>query len=484
MRHREVAMGMKSLFIHGEWRAKGAGGTMAVTDPATGDAIAEVPIAGVTDTEDAIQSAAQGFAAWKAMSAWSRADLLHAIATIMHERTEEAAKQISLEAGKPIAQSRREWALSIDQFRWHAEEARRIYGRIVESRAPNGKIEVTYEPVGVVAAFTAWNFPAVLIARKAAPALAAGCAIIIRPSREVPGVAAVMVDCMRQAGLPAGVVNLVCGTTENTYKPIMDSVAVRKVSLTGSTTVGQQMLRDAASTLKRASMELGGNAPMIVFGDADLEKTLDLAVPTKFANAGQVCVTPDRFFIHESLHDSFVAGFVKRANALKLGHGLDETTQMGPLINEKRRAAIEAIIADATARGGKIRAGGGRPASHNRGFFFEPTVITDLPDEALAIAEENFGPIAAITRFKSADEVYERANKGEFGLSAYVFTRDAARMREASSALQSGMVGINSFALAAAEAPFGGIKASGMGREGGTEAIGDYLNTKLTQVTV
>jgi succinate-semialdehyde dehydrogenase/glutarate-semialdehyde dehydrogenase len=195
-------------------------------------------------------------------------------------------------------------------------------------------------------------------------------------------------------------------------------------------------------------------------------------------------VTPDRFFIHESLHDSFVDGFVKRARALKLGHGLDETTQMGPLINEKRRAAIEAIIADATTRGGKIRAGGGRPASHNRGFFFEPTVITDLPDEALAIAEENFGPIAAITRFKSTNEVYERANQSEFGLSAYVFTRDAARMREASSALQSGMVGINSFALAAAEAPFGGIKASGMGREGGTEAIGDYLNTKLTQITV
>jgi succinate-semialdehyde dehydrogenase/glutarate-semialdehyde dehydrogenase len=477
-------MATKSLFIHGVWRAKGAGGVLNIVDPATGETLADVPAAGVSDTEDAIRSASQGFAAWKSMSAWGRADLLHAIATIMQERTEEAAKQISLEAGKPLAQSRREWALSVDQFRWHAEEARRIYGRIVESRAPNGKIEVTHEPVGVVAAFTAWNFPAVLIARKTAPALAAGCAIIIRPSSEVPGVAAIMVDCMRQAGLPAGVVNLVCGPTANTYKPIMDSIAVRKVSLTGSTAVGQQMLRDAAATLKRGSMELGGNAPMIMFADADLEKTLDLAVPTKFANAGQVCVTPDRFFIHESLHDAFVDGFVKRANALKLGHGLDEATQMGPLINEKRRAAIEAIIADATSRGGKIRTGGGRPSAQNRGFFFEPTVITDLPDDAQAIAEENFGPIAAITRFKSPDEVYERANKGEFGLSAYVFTRDAARMREASAALQSGMVGINSFALAAAEAPFGGIKASGMGREGGTEAIGDYLNTKLTQITV
>lgn len=477
-------MAARSLFIDGEWRAKAAGGLLAVTDPATGDVIGEVPAAGISDTQDAIASASAGFATWKSMSAWARADLLHTVANIMTERSEEAATQISLESGKPIAQARREWVLSIDQFRWHAEEARRIYGRIVESRAPNGRIEVSHEPVGIVAAFTAWNFPAVLIARKAAPALAAGCSVIIRPSSEVPGVAAVIVDCMRQAGLPAGVVNLVCGVTANTYKPIMESIAVRKVSLTGSTAVGQQMLRDAAATLKRASMELGGNAPMIVFQDADLEKTLDLAVPTKYANSGQVCVTPDRFYIHESLHDAFVDGFVKRANALKIGRGLDETTQMGPLINERRRSAIEAIIADAKARGGKIRAGGGRPSSHNSGFFFEPTVITDLPDDAQAIAEENFGPIAAITRFQTADEVYARANQGEFGLSAYVFTRDAARMREASARIESGMVGINSFALAAAEAPFGGIKASGMGREGGTEAIGDYLNTKLTQVTV
>jgi succinate-semialdehyde dehydrogenase/glutarate-semialdehyde dehydrogenase len=472
-----------SLFIAGEWRA-GRGGTMAVNDPATGDTLYEMPASHASDTTDAIASAEQGFKQWRATSGWARADVLHAIATIMQERTEEAARQISLEAGKPIAQSRREWALSVDQFRWYAEEARRIYGRIVESRVPGGRIEVLHEPVGIVAAFTAWNFPAVLIARKVAPALAAGCAVIVRPSSEVPGPASIMIECMRQAGLPAGVVNLGIGPTSETYQPLMESPSVRKVSLTGSTVVGQQMIRDAAATLKRVSMELGGNAPMIVFDDADVEKVLDAAVPTKFANAGQVCVTPDRFFIHDRLHDAFVEGFAIRAKALKLGHGLDDATQMGPLINERRRASIEAIVADAVSHGGKIRAGGNRPSDHNRGYFFEPTVISDLPDTARAFGEENFGPIAAITRFTHTEEVYARANTGGFGLSAYVFTRDPSRIREAVASIESGMVGVNSFALAAAEAPFGGIKDSGMGREGGSEGILDYLNVKLSQITL
>jgi succinate-semialdehyde dehydrogenase/glutarate-semialdehyde dehydrogenase len=402
----------------------------------------------------------------------------------MRDRTEDAVRRITLEAGKPLAQSRREWSLSIDQFRWYAEEARRIYGRIVESRVPGGRIEVLHEPVGVAAAFTAWNFPAVLIARKVAPALAAGCSVIIRPSSEVPGTAMLIVDCLRQAGLPKGVVNLVVGPTQTTYAPLVASPIVRKISLTGSTAVGQQMIRDAAATVKRVSMELGGNAPMIVFEDVNLDAALDLAVPTKFANAGQVCVTPDRFYVHEAVHDDFVAGFARRAGALKLGHGLDDATQMGPLINQRRIDAIESIVADAEKRGGRIETGGRRPPGQNKGFFFEPTVISSLPDDALALAQENFGPIAAITPFSTADEVFARANAGDFGLSAYVFTHDPARIREAVSRIEAGMVGVNSFALAAAEAPFGGIKSSGMGREGGTEGILDYLNVKLSQVTV
>jgi len=472
------------LFIDGDWRARGGHGTLDIVDPATGETLGEVPAASEADVDDAIAAADRALKRWRSTPAWTRADLLHAAADRMQERTEEAARQITLEAGKPLAQAKREWALSVDQFRWNAEEARRIYGRIVESRAPGGRIEVLHEPVGVVAAFTAWNFPAVLIARKVAPALAAGCSVIVRPSSEVPGAAMIMVDCLRQAGVPQGVVNLVIGPTATTYTRLMASPVVRKITLTGSTAVGQQMIRDAAATMKRVSMELGGNAPMIVFDDAHVDTVLDLAVPTKFANAGQVCVTPDRFYIHESLHDAFVSGFTERASSLKLGHGLDEASQMGPLINQRRIDAIEGIVADAKKRGGRIETGGGRPQGQNKGFFFEPTVISGLPDEAMALAQENFGPVAAITPFSDKDEVFQRANAGDFGLSAYVFTRDPARMREAVSRIESGMVGVNSFALAAAEAPFGGIKLSGMGREGGSEGILDFLNVKLSQIAV
>jgi succinate-semialdehyde dehydrogenase/glutarate-semialdehyde dehydrogenase len=472
------------LFIDGAWRAHGGQGVLEVVDPATGETLGTVPAAGKADVEEAIAAAEKGLEVWRATAAWARADLLHAVADRMAARAEEAARRITLEAGKPLAQSRREWGLSVDQFRWYAEEARRIYGRIVESRAPGGRIEVLHEPVGVVAAFTAWNFPAVLIARKVAPALAAGCSVIVRPSSEVPGAAMLILACLREAGLPKGVANLVVGPTSTTYATIMDSPAVRKITLTGSTAVGQQMIRDSAATLKRVSMELGGNAPLIVFDDANVDAVLDLTVPTKFANAGQVCVSPDRFYVHERLHDRFVTGFAERAASLKLGHGLDEATRMGPLINQRRVDAIEAVVADAERHGGRIETGGRRPPGQNKGFFFEPTVISGLPDDAVALAQENFGPVAAITPFAKDEEAYRRANASELGLAAYVFTREPARMREAAARIEAGMVGVNSVALAAAEAPFGGIKASGMGREGGAEGIHDFLNVKLAQMAV
>lgn len=472
------------LFIDGAWRNQGQGGRMEVVDPATGAGIGDVPSAGLEDAAEALAAAGRGLALWRATPAWTRADALHRVADVMRVRTEEAARMITLESGKPLAQARREWALSVDQFRWYGEEARRIYGRIVESRAPGGRIEVMHEPVGIVAAFTAWNFPAVLAARKLAPALAAGCAVILRPSSEVPGTAMVMIDCLREAGLPPGVVNLLVGPVATTYTPLIASPAVRKVTLTGSTAVGQQMLRDAAATLKRTSMELGGNAPMLVFEDVDVDSVLDLAVPAKFGNAGQVCVAPDRFYVHESLHDRFVSGFVARARALKLGHGLNDSTQMGPLISPRRISAMADIVADAQRRGGRIETGGSPPQMDSEGYFFAPTVISGLPDDAKAFAEENFGPIAAITPFSNDDEVYRRANDSSFGLAAYLFTKSPQRIREAAARLESGMVGVNSFALAAAEAPFGGIKESGMGREGGAEGILDFLNIKLAQVAV
>jgi succinate-semialdehyde dehydrogenase/glutarate-semialdehyde dehydrogenase len=466
------------LFI-GDWVRPAQ--TAPVFSPVTELPLGEAPQATLPETLAALDAAAQGFKAWAATPAFTRADALHRIADEMLRRTDEAARMISLETGKPIAQAGREWGLSIDQFRWYAEEARRIYGRIVESRVPGGRFEVHHEPVGVVAAFTAWNFPAALIARKVAPALAAGCSVIVRPSSQTPGVAMVMVDCCKAGGLPAGTLGLVVGPTSTTYTPIMADKRVRKVSLTGSTRVGQQMIRDAAETMKKVSMELGGNAPVIVYDDADLEGALNLAVPTKFANAGQVCVTGDRFYVHESLHDAFVAGFKSRAEAIKLGDGLDPSVGMGPLINKARLAEMEKITAGALSAGARLVTGGKR-AGFNAGHFFEPTVLEDCTDEMAVMAEENFGPIAAITRFASEDEVLARANASDMGLSAYAFTRDPARARRTVSALKAGMVGINSFAMAASEAPFGGTNFSGMGREGGTEGIRDYLDVKSSQM--
>ena len=470
------------LYIDGEWRSASDGSRATVTSPVSERAIGDVPVATIADTNEALASAARGLAAWRAKSAFERADAMHAIADALIRRKADAIRMISTETGKPVLQSEREWGLAIDQFRWYAEEARRIYGRVIESRVPGGRFEVLREPIGVAAAFTAWNFPAALLARKVAPALAAGCSIIVRPSSQTPGVAMLMFDCLRAGSLPAGTVSLVIGPTATTYSPIMASAEVRKVSLTGSTAVGQQMLRDAADTVKKVSMELGGNAPLIVFDDADLDLALNISVPTKFANAGHVCVTPDRFFVHDSIHDAFVRGFVERADALKLGDGLDPSVQMGPLINRRQLEEIEAIVADSVQAGARIVAGGHRPPAFNTGFFYEPTVLVDVNDDMKVFAAENFGPIAAITRFSTEDEVLARANACPMGLSAYAFTRNPARARHVVTSLKAGMVGINSFALAASEAPFGGTNYSGMGREGGLEGIDDYLDIKLAQV--
>lgn len=469
------------LFIDGEW-INSTAATVTVTSPVTGKPICTVPAASKSDTNAAIAAAERALPPLSSLSGWERAEKLHLVADEMETRIAEAAHMISLETGKPIAQASREWVLSYEQFRWYAEEARRISGRIVPSRVPGGQFEVTSEPVGIVGAFTAWNFPASLPARKLAPALAAGCPVILRPSSQTPGVAMVIVDCLRKADFPAGSVALVVGKTADTYDPIMVSEAVRKVSLTGSTRIGQQMIRDAADTMKKVSMELGGNAPLIIFEDANLDVALDAAVATKFGNCGQVCVTADRFYVHESLHDAFVDGFVERANALKLGDGLDPSVQMGPLINASRLDDIRNVVKDAIASGARCLAGGAVPDGLGEGYFFQPTVLTQVSDDMRVMTEENFGPIAAITSFTDEDDVIARANASRMGLSAYAFTTDPARARRVAKGLKAGMVGINSFALAAAEAPFGGTKYSGMGREGGSEGIADYLETKLTQL--
>ncbi|WP_162652172.1 NAD-dependent succinate-semialdehyde dehydrogenase [Lentilitoribacter sp. Alg239-R112] len=468
------------LFIAGRWEQSAT--TTAVMSPVTEETLGEVASATASDTRRAIDAAASAVIPLHKMGGFGRADALHRIADEMAARSDEAAQMISLETGKPIAQSGREWVLSVDQFRWYAEEARRIYGRVVESRVPGGRFEVNKEAVGVVGAFTAWNFPASLPARKLAPALAAGCPVVLRPSSQTPGVAMIMVDCIRAGRLPNGAVNLVAGSTDNTYTPIMEDARVRKVSLTGSTRVGQQMIRDAADTVKKVSMELGGNAPCIIFDDADLGAALDVCVPSKFGNAGQVCVTPDRFFVHESLYSDFVTEFSKRAAALTLGDGLDDATEMGPLINASRLTEVDAIVQEAVQAGAKLEVGGQRAAEFNSGHFYEPTVLSNVTDDMRAFSEENFGPIAAISRFTEEAEVLTRANASTMGLSAYAFTQNPERARRATATLKAGMVGINSFALAASEAPFGGTNYSGLGREGGSEGIEDYLDTKLSQI--
>ena len=468
------------LFIGGNW-VKGARSS-EVFSPVTERSLGAVCIAAPEDTRSAIDAAADASAPLHALGGFGRADALHRAADEMVRRADEATKMISTETGKPLVQSGREWGLACDQFRWYAEEARRIYGRTVGSRVPGGRFEISREPVGIVGAFTAWNFPAALPARKLAPALGAGCPVILRPSSQTPGAAMILVDCLRAGGLPDGAVNLVIGVTSDTYRPIMADPRVRKVSLTGSTKVGQQMIRDAAETVKKVSMELGGNAPLIVFDDADLDMALEASVPTKFANCGQVCVAPDRFLVHATLHDRFVEGFVARASKIRLGDGLDPETGMGPLIKSSSLETIDGIVRSAVADGATLALGGKRAAGFNEGHFYEPTVLTGVADEMTVFAEENFGPVAAITSFAEEEEALQRANSSTMGLSAYAFTSSPDRARRAVATLKSGMVGINSFALAAAEAPFGGTNHSGLGREGGSEGIDDYLETKLAQV--
>ncbi len=472
------------LFVDGAWCPAASGETYVTINPTDEEPLGEAPSAGEADVLAAIESAGRGMSAWGEVDSWSRARIIRRIGELMLERTEEIARRMTLEVGKPLAQSRREIQLAADQFEWYAEETKRLYGRTVESRLPGGRIEVTARPVGIVAAFTAWNFPAVLIARKVAPALAAGCSVICRPSIEAPGTAMALIQCCHDAGVPAGAVNLLTGRASAIGPALMASPAVRKISLTGSTEVGKRLLREAADTVKRVSMELGGHAPVIVFEDADAEAIAEMTVPVKFANAGQVCVSPSRFFIHESKAEAFADGFVAATERLKIGSGLDPDTALGPLSTEKRRQQTEALVADTLESGARLRTGGRRPAGFNRGFFYEPTVFDQVPDSARIMTDEPFGPVVPITTFRDFDEVIARANALPLALSSYVFTRSLKTAHAASEAIEAGMVGVNTYGLAAAEAPFGGIKESGFGREGGTEGIRDYLDVKYTHLVL
>ena len=471
-------------FIGGEWVAPVKGEYFENISPVDGKVFTKVPRSSVEDIELALDAAHKAKEQWNKSSPTTRSNLLLKIADRLEQNLEKLAVAETWDNGKPIRETlAADIPLAIDHFRYFAGCIRAQEGGISEIDEDTIAYHF-HEPLGVVGQIIPWNFPILMATWKIAPALAAGCSIIIRPSSQTPGTAMVMVDCMRAGKLPAGTVSLLNGSTHHTYDPIMDSPVVRKVSLTGSTRVGQQMIRDAAKTVKKVSMELGGNAPAIIYDDADLELALNASVATKFANAGQVCVTADRFFVHESVHDAFVEGFVTRVKALKLGDGLEPSVDMGPLINSQRLQTVHDLVSEALTQGASLLAGGERAAEFNVGHFYLPTVLTEVRDEMRVFAEENFGPIAAISRFSTDEEVIQRANASEMGLSAYAFTRSATRARHTVASLKAGMVGINSYALAASEAPFGGTNYSGMGREGGAEGINDYLDTKLAQVVL
>lgn len=472
------------LYIGGQWRPAASGATYTTINPATEEPLGAAPAAGAADAEAAIAAATKGLAVWRATHPFERARVLRRIAQLLVERQDQIPRMMALEIGKPLPQAQREILSAAEHFEWNAEEAKRIYGETLPSRVADGRIQIDYQPVGIVAAYSAWNFPIILPARKLAPALAAGCAVIVRPADETPGSAMLLIACCHDAGLPPGVVNLLTGKPGDISPTLMASPLVRKVSLTGSTRVGREVMAAAAQTIKRVSMELGGHAPVIVCDDADAEAVAAMAVPVKFANGGQICVSPTRFYVHESKEAAFTKRFVEAARALKIGDALDPATQMGPLATRKRRDAIEALVERTKAEGAALLTGGQRPAELNRGYFFEPTVFGRVPETATIMHEEPFGPIAPITTFRDFDDVIARANALEYGLASYVFTKSMKRAQEAATRLESGMVATNTFALATVEAPFGGIKQSGFGREGGAHGIKDYLDIKYTHMVV
>ena len=470
------------LMIDGVWTPSADGRRMDVIDPATEEIIDAVPIATPADLDRALAAADRAWRAWRDVDAWTRSATIRRVAWVIRERAESIAAILTAEQGKPLAEARGEVVAAADQFDWYADEARRIYGRVVDGHSTAHRLLVLRQPVGPVAAFSPWNFPVLLPARKIAPALAAGCSIIVKPAEEAPRAALCLAQACLDAGVPPGVVNMVTGDPAQISRHLIQSDVIRKVSLTGSAPVGREILALCAGGIKSVSMELGGHAPVLVFADADVEQAAELAARGKFRNNGQVCIAASRFFVHASVAERFTERFVAVTQSLRVGNGRDPRTDVGPLSNRRRLAATEALVADARDRGATVRCGGGRPADRPRGFFFAPTVLTGVDASMRVMREEPFCPIAPIATFASFDEAVQGANASDYGLAGYVFTRDTRTMFRAAEALEVGMVGVNNLVIATAEIPFGGIKQSGFGREGGSEGIEAYTVTKYVNV--
>jgi succinate-semialdehyde dehydrogenase / glutarate-semialdehyde dehydrogenase len=451
--------------------------TMAVVNPATGSHLYALPVATQGDLDDALEAAQQGFRVWSAVSAYDRARVLHRAAGIIRDRCEAIARALTIEQGKAIAESRIEVSGAADTFEWFAEEGKRAYGRIVAARDPSMRWLVTREPIGPVAAFSPWNFPAMLSARKIAGALGAGCSCIIKPAEETPTPTLAFAAILEEAGLPQDVLSVVTGNPAEISSRLISSPVIRKASFTGSIPVGRSLAALAGQYLKKITLELGGHAPTIVFDDADIDKAVETILSFKLRNAGQMCISPTRIYVQAAIHDRFAAAFAQAAESVSVGDGLDEANRMGALASSRRMDAVERLVADALAKGASLRSGGRRQG--NVGLFYRPTVLSDVPSTADAMTQEPFGPIALVNRFETMDDVVEKANSLPFGLSAYAFTGSLHRAREIGRRIEAGVVGINNTAVSVIEAPFGGVKDSGYGSESGSEGLDAFLVTKF-----
>lgn len=464
-----------ALYINGQWRSGEGRDVHQVVNPATGAVIAELPLATAADLDEALEASAKGFAMWRATDVNARAAVLHKTAALIRERAEQIAILLTLEQGKPLAEARTETLSCAGVFEYCAEEAKRAYGRVA-IRPAGQRAMVLKQPIGPVASLTPWNFPVSLMSKKVAAALATGCSVIAKPAEETPGSTSAIMRCLADAGIPAGVAQLVFGIPDMVSRQLLGSPIIRKLSFTGSIPVGRHLMKLAADGLKRATMELGGHAPVLVFDDCNLEKTLDIVAAQKFRNAGQVCISPTRFYVQDAIYDRFVTGFNERTAKVTVGNGMDAATVMGPLANPRRPAAVGALVEDAIAKGARVGSGGG--TGNGDGFFYRPTVLSDVPLEADIMSQEPFGPVALIRPFATFEDAIEQANRLPFGLAAYVHTENGRTANMAGDLIESGMVGINTAAISMPDMPFGGVKDSGFGSEGGPEGLDGYYVTK------
>ncbi|MEE9262962.1 MAG: NAD-dependent succinate-semialdehyde dehydrogenase [Vicinamibacteria bacterium] len=471
-------------YIDGDWLDAGNGGTWKVINPATEDVVREVPFGDGSDCKAAIDAAARAFPDWSSRTAYERAGILRKAADLMRERAGELAKTTVQECGKPMAQAKGEWVIAADLFEWFSEECKRAYGRTIPSRRPAKRLLVLKQPIGVVGIITAWNFPAYNTSRAWAAALAAGCTVVARPSELTPLTAMDITNILVEAGIPSGVMNLINGEPESMGQMMLDHSECRKISFTGSVRVGRILLDGASRTFTRLSLELGGNAPVLIFPDADISALAKSAVGIKYRNAGQVCTSPQRFLIHRGVSDEFAERLVPNVEALTIGDGLRPETDVGPMINAKQRERVEAMVAEARGEGVEVLTGGGRPEGFDKGYFYRPTVLNQVDPSVAIYHEEIFGPVLPLSTFDDADEAIELANRTRYGLASYVWTNDMKTAVRCYEGLEFGMVGVNDWTVAATEGPFPGWKQSGMGHESGQEGLDNYLETKLVNLGV